>query len=272
MQEVTYKDINPKEVITALKEYQGGDRILNKMRAHCKRVKKITPAQVLMASKALNTPSFQNAVKNKIYDILDADLRQIYCFVAFNNHTLPFLLSLKKQVLQGKPLTEKQFIGASKWMNRGDKDYTFRPSELTITPVDIVISTGAARRIKKSNDFEFAPTTITITKFHGQTNKAILVSGTLTEGHAGVCKCCGSTLTGEISKATGLGPVCSEKLSIRYIKNISELAVYKKRLQRRINEIGELKFWVPKSQIINGKSDLKESIQKVRNELNTDIV
>ena len=63
------------------------------------------------------------------------------------------------------------------------------------------------------------------------------------------CRCCGAELTDEFSILTGIGPICSKNLGVRYIKNKNEVERYKVELAERIEQIGEFEFWLPKSQI-----------------------
>jgi hypothetical protein len=71
------------------------------------------------------------------------------------------------------------------------------------------------------------------------------------------CRCCGLDLTDWRSQATGVGPVCSKNLGIPYVKNKEDIEVFKKMLQLKINQIGDLTFWVAKSQIVEGLNELK---------------
>jgi hypothetical protein len=75
------------------------------------------------------------------------------------------------------------------------------------------------------------------------------------------CRCCGKDLTDWKSQATGVGPVCSKSLGIPYVRNEEDVEVYKKLLQLKMENIGDLTFWVPKSQIKEGKEKLENSLK-----------
>ena len=75
------------------------------------------------------------------------------------------------------------------------------------------------------------------------------------------CRCCGKDLTDWRSQATGVGPVCSKYLGIPYVKKEEDVVVYKKLLKLKIDKIGDLTFWLAKSQIKEGKTELEESIK-----------
>jgi hypothetical protein len=74
------------------------------------------------------------------------------------------------------------------------------------------------------------------------------------------CRCCGLDLTDWKSQATGVGPICAKKLGIPYVKNQEDVLVFKKLLKLKIDEIGDLTFWIPKSQIVEGLDDLQSQI------------
>jgi hypothetical protein len=72
---------------------------------------------------------------------------------------------------------------------------------------------------------------------------------------------CGRDLTDWRSQATGVGPVCSKSLGIPYVKNELDVEVYKKLLKLKIDKIGDLTFWLAKSQIKEGREDLENSLK-----------
>jgi hypothetical protein len=47
-------------------------------------------------------------------------------------------------------------------------------------------------------------------------------------------------------------------MKVEYIKNISEVERFRNDYMKRVEEIGEMEFWVPKSQIIkwDGKTEI----------------
>ena len=56
-------------------------------------------------------------------------------------------------------------------------------------------------------------------------------------------------LTDEFSMLTGMGKICAGHLRIPYITDASEAERFRNDYLRRVEEIGEMTFWVPKSQI-----------------------
>jgi len=56
--------------------------------------------------------------------------------------------------------------------------------------------------------------------------------------------------TDEFSMLTNLGKICAKRLGVDYITNKDQAGEFRERYLKRIDEIGEMEFWVPKSQIV----------------------
>ena len=61
--------------------------------------------------------------------------------------------------------------------------------------------------------------------------------------------CCGRTLTDEFSMLSKLGKTCAKHMRINYIKNVNEVERFRDEYMKRVEEIGEMEFVVPKKQI-----------------------
>jgi hypothetical protein len=57
------------------------------------------------------------------------------------------------------------------------------------------------------------------------------------------------TLTDEFSMLTGLGKICAGHVGVPYITDKSQAQRFREEYLKRVDEIGELEFWIPKSQI-----------------------
>jgi hypothetical protein len=79
--------------------------------------------------------------------------------------------------------------------------------------------------------------------------KAVQFTGKLTIKRGDVCTCCMKTLTDEFSMLTGMGKTCAKHVGIEYIKDASEAKKFREEYLKRVDEIGEMEFWVPKTQI-----------------------
>jgi hypothetical protein len=57
------------------------------------------------------------------------------------------------------------------------------------------------------------------------------------------------TLTDEFSMLTGMGKICAGHVGVEYITDASQAERFREEYLKRVDEIGEMEFWVPKSQI-----------------------
>jgi hypothetical protein len=71
----------------------------------------------------------------------------------------------------------------------------------------------------------------------------------MTVKRGNVCMCCGRTLTDEFSMLTKMGKICAEHMGVEYITDSSQVERFREEYLKRVEEIGEMEFWVPKSQI-----------------------
>ena len=103
--------------------------------------------------------------------------------------------------------------------------------------------------MKEKYGLKFNPILIDITKVLGVSPKAVKFEGKMTIKRGDICRCCAKTLTDEFSMLTGMGKICAKHMRVPYIKDASEAARFREDYLRRVEEIGEMEFWVPKSQI-----------------------
>ena len=100
--------------------------------------------------------------------------------------------------------------------------------------------------MKDTYGLEFNPMIIDITKLLAVSPKAIKFSGKMTTGRYKVCRCCAKTLTDEFSMLTGVGKTCAKHMRVPYITDISQADRFREDYLRRVDEIGEMEFWIPK--------------------------
>ena len=48
---------------------------------------------------------------------------------------------------------------------------------------------------------------------------------------------------------TGLGKICANHLGVKYITDSSQVDKFREDYLKRVDEIGEMEMWIPKSQI-----------------------
>lgn len=120
------------------------------------------------------------------------------------------------------------------------------------------VGRAVGQGMKEKYDLQFNPILLDITKVLAVSPKAVKFAGKMTVKRGNICMCCGRTLTDEFSMITKLGKTCAKHMKVEYIKNISEVERFRNDYMKRVEEIGEMEFWVPKSQIIkwDGKTEI----------------
>jgi hypothetical protein len=169
-----------------------------------------------------------------------------------------FILSLKGGLNKYGSLTPKQLSAAGNFFSKFDQ-----PQPVSVEKevnVNLKVSKFIAKRIAEDNELEFNPYLVTITKVLRTTNRAFQVVGRMNTSDVTSCRCCGKDLTDWRSQATGVGPICSKSLGIPYVTKEEDVEVFKKLLKLKIENIGDLTFWVPKSQIKEGLEDLQSQL------------
>jgi hypothetical protein len=171
-----------------------------------------------------------------------------------------FMNSLKSGLQRYGRLSVKQMAAAEKFFGNS-KPTTEVKGEVKNVNVDIKVKRFIAKKIKEENELEFAPFLLTISKVLRETEKAYQVVGQMTVSDVTSCRCCGKDLTDWKSQATGVGPICSKHLGIPYVNKQEDVAVFKKMLELKIRGIGDLTFWLAKSQIVEGREDLADAVK-----------
>ena len=113
----------------------------------------------------------------------------------------------------------------------------------------IIIGRKIGQQLKETYELEFNPTLLDITKLLGVSPKAVKFAGKMTIKRGKICTSCMRDLTDEFSMLTGMGKTCAGHMKVPYIKDASEAARFREDYLRRVEEIGEMEFWVPKNQI-----------------------
>jgi hypothetical protein len=182
-----------------------------------------------------------------------------------------FINSLKLGLSKYGKLTPKQLIAADNFFSKletpkvevsnqpinGNIVISQPENKERLVNVNIKVTKFVAKNIAEKNKLDFRPFLITVSKVVSETSKSYQLVGRMTTSDVTSCRCCGLDLTDWRSQATGVGPVCSKNLGIPYVKNKEDIEVFKKMLQLKINQIGDLTFWVAKSQIVEGLNELK---------------
>jgi hypothetical protein len=113
----------------------------------------------------------------------------------------------------------------------------------------LIIRRKIGQELKENYGLEFNPVLIDITRLLAVSPKTIKFSGKMTIKRGNICMCCGRELTDEYSMLTKMGKTCAKHMKVEYIKDASEVVRFREDYLKRVDEIGEFEFTVPKNQI-----------------------
>jgi hypothetical protein len=200
----------------------------------------LTQNQLTAAEKALNAE-----VKTINKDNLPQDVKRIVEYKGENSFVKDIALKFEKW----GTLTSKQISAAvAQIQKEEDKEKTVRMNWPTVGET-IKLGRKKGVELKEKYGLKFNPILIDITALKAVSPKAVQFIGKLTVKRGDVCTCCMKTLTDEFSMLTGMGKICAGHVGVEYITDKSQAQRFREEYLKRVEEIGEMEFWVPKSQI-----------------------
>ena len=223
-----------------VRNYQGQNRFILNMKDALKKWGGLTPKQLEATEKALNS---EVKVINK--EELPEDVKRIIDYKGEN----PFVKDIASKFQKWGTLTSKQISAAvTQIQKEEDKEKTVRMN--WCTPGETIkLGRRKGMELKEKYGLKFNPILIDITSVKAVSPKAVQFSGKLTIKRGDVCTCCMKTLTDEFSMLTGMGKICAKHVGVEYITDKSQANRFREEYLKRVDEIGEMEFWVPKSQI-----------------------
>ena len=223
-----------------VRNYQGQNRFVLNMKDALKKWGGLTPKQLEATEKALNAE-----VKTINKEELPEDVKRIVDYKGEN----PFVKDIASKFQKWGTLTSKQISAAvAQIQKEEDKEKTVRMNWPTIGET-IKLGRKKGIELKEKYGLKFNPILIDITALKAVSPKAVLFSGKLTIKRGDVCTCCMKTLTDEFSMLTGFGKICAKHVGVEYITDKSQAQRFREEYLKRVDEIGEMEFWVPKTQI-----------------------
>ena len=122
----------------------------------------------------------------------------------------------------------------------------------------VKVGRSVGQKMKEQYGLQFNPILLDITKVLAVSPKAVKFSGKMTVKRGDVCVCCAKTLTDEFSMLTKMGKTCAKHMGVQYITDSSQAERFRNEYLAKVEEIGEMEFWVPKSRIIkwDGKTEV----------------
>jgi hypothetical protein len=233
------------KITEKVRNYQGNNSFINKMKESLNQWGRLTPKQMEAAEKCLNSQPTKVTVDER------PELKRIVEYTGESK----FVKDIAEKFQKWGTLTDKQVTAALAQIDK--EEYKEKVLKLRIpTPGEtILIGRKIGQQLKETYGLEFNPTLIDITKLLGMSPKAVKFQGKMTVKRSKVCMCCAKTLTDEFSMLTGMGKICSKHMRVPYITDRSQADQYREDYLKRVEEIGLMEFWIPKSQIKKWEGD-----------------
>ena len=237
--------------ISKVRNYQGTNSFVNKMKSVVNQYGSLTIKQIEAVEKCLKAST---VVESKE---LPEDVKRIVDYTGENSFVKEIASKFKKYAT----LSEKQVSAAINQIQKEeDKERTIRMNWPVIGD-SIKITRKVGEELKKTYGLQFNPIILDITKLMAVSPKAVQFEGKMTIKRGKVCTCCGRTLTDEFSMLTGIGKLCAKHIRVDYITDRSQAERFRNEYLERVEEIGKMVFWIPKSQIVKWEG-ITESMVK----------
>lgn len=231
---------------TKVRNYNGQNDFIRKMKQVVYQYGGLTEKQASAVEKAFGEKT------NVDTRFLPDNLKAIADYSGENT----FVLDVKGKFLKYGTLTDAQVSAANKQIRKEEDAKQRMDVNIDVVGETVIVGRNTGENLKKEKGLNFNPLLLDITEVMTLTAKAVKFKGKLTTKNCGVCKSCGRTLTDEFSRLTGYGKTCAKHLGVEYIKDKSEVERFNQDVLQKIEEIGEMEFWVPRRQIKvwNGES------------------
>lgn len=222
-----------------VQNYKGTNSFINKMKDAVAKYGSLTIGQSTAVEKILNA-----SVEAKQVELTE-DMKKIQAYTGENN----FVKEIQSKLEKYGKLTDKQVSASiAQIVKEETKEKTYKMNWPT-EGESIILARKIGQQLKETYGLEFNPTLIDITRLLGVSPKAVKFAGKMTVKRGNICMCCGRELTDEFSMLTKMGKTCAKHMKVEYIKDKSEVERFRNDYLKRVEEIGEMEFWVPKSQI-----------------------
>lgn len=234
--------------ITKIQNYQGTNSFVLKIKDSLSKYGKLTDKQLSAVEKILSVPT---TVK---VEEMSEELQKIAKYEGQNT----FLNDIKTKLIKFGTLTQSQINAALKQIETESNRENTHKMTLPTPGETIKIGRSIGQKLKEQYGLKFNPILIDITKVLAVSPKAVKFSGKLTIKRGDVCTCCMKTLTDEFSMLTGMGKICAKHVGVSYITDKSQAEKFRMDYLKRVEEIGEMEMWVPKSKILKweGKTEI----------------
>ena len=233
---------------TKVRNYQGNNSFIIKMKDVLNKWGKLTPNQAAAVEKVLSAP-----VEAKQVELTD-DMKKVQSYTGENAFVKDIQAKLEKY---GK-LSDKQVSAALNQIQKEEVKANTRKLNIPTVGETVKVGRSIGQKMKETYGLQFNPILLDITKVLAVSPKAVKFSGKMTVKRGDVCVCCAKTLTDEFSMLTKMGKTCAKHMGVEYITDASQAERFRNEYLAKVEEIGEMEFWVPKSRIIkwDGKTEV----------------
>jgi len=222
-----------------VRNYEGNNSFVLKMKTVVAKYNGLTPNQLAAVEKCLN------AVATVKTEEMTEDMKRIVDYTGENK----FVKDIAEKLQKYGTLTDKQKSTAlTQIQKEEDQERTIRMNWPTPGET-IIIGRKIGQELKETYGLQFNPTLLDITKLLAVSPKAVKFAGKMTIKRGKICTSCMKDLTDEFSMLTGMGKICANHMRVPYIKDASEATRFREDYLKRVEEIGEMEFWIPRKQI-----------------------
>jgi len=227
------------DIATQVKNYKGTNSFILKMKDAMTKYGSLTVNQRAAVEKIFNNPTEAKAVE------MTDDMKKIAAYEGENS----FVNELKGKLAKYGKLSDKQISAALSQIQKEENKAATVNLNIPAIGDTIKIARKAGQNLKEAYGLKFNPILLDVTKVLAISPKAVKFAAKLTIKRGSVCTCCMKTLTDEFSMLTGLGKTCAKHVGVPYITDKSQAESFRLEYMKRVDEIGEMEFWIPKSQI-----------------------
>jgi len=240
--------------IEKLRNYQGQNSFLLSMKQSLQKWGSLTIKQQEATEKVLNSKEVSISPET-----LPQELKTIFEYRGENR----FVLEIQNKFKTHGTLTQKQIEASNKQIQK-EKDVEKTIHVKWPTPGETIqVGRSVGQKLKEEYGLKFNPILLDITKILAISPKAVKFSGKMTIKRGDVCMCCAKTLTDEFSMLTRMGKICAKHMGVDYITDHSQADRFREEYLKRVEEIGEMEFWVPKSKIRKWEGKMSRVLQVV---------
>jgi hypothetical protein len=225
--------------LTQVQNYKGSNSFILKMKDAISKYGSLTANQKSAVERILNAP-----VEAKQVEMTD-DMKKIAAYEGENS----FVKELKGKLAQYGKLSDKQISAAISQIQKEENKAATIQMNIPLIGDTIIVGRAIGQKMKETYELKFNPTLLDITKVLAVSPKAVKFSGKMTVKRGDICVCCGKTLTDEFSMLTKMGKTCAKHMGVEYITDKSQAERFRNEYLAKVEEIGEMEFWVPKRQI-----------------------